>query len=205
MKTIEIKRNDITVTVNGNYKTFKDITKNELKKIFEVNPDFFNKVSENEKQFEYDSYISEILYKIGEKRNYIDYEISEYGRSYINLRNVNYFDIPKQLYYVSDGIKEAQNDYYVLPEEKTNYINKLAKIAYKYCYHAGYNDFITNTLHKCINNLLLEITTQFIKKLESYNDINYLVDYYYDIGDLNDDYIIDTDYNIYQIDIKKGV
>lgn len=195
--------NNIDITVNGNYKTFKDLTKDELKKVFEVNPDFFNKISDGEKQFTFDNYISYTLNSMDTK--YINYEINEYGRSYINLRNINYFDIPKQLYYVSDGIKDAQYNYCILSEEKTEYINKLAKIAYKYYQHTGYNDFIANTLHKCINNLLAEIITQFIKDLESYNDIDNLVDCYYDICDLNDNYIIDTDYNIYQIDIKKGV
>lgn len=195
--------NNIDITVNGNYKTFKDITKDELKKVFEVNPDFFNKISDNEKQLEYDSYISEILHDIGTA--FIDYDISEYGYSYIKLNHVNYFDIPKQLYYVSDGIKEAQYNYCVLPENKTEYINKLASVAYKYYQHTGYNDFITDTLHKCISNLLSEIKTELLKIIESYNDIDNLTEIYYDICELNTNHIIDTDYNVYQIDIKKGV
>lgn len=203
MKTIEVTRNDITVTVNGNYKTFKDLKKDELKKVFEVNPDFCYKIMDNEKQFEYDNYISEILHKIGIK--YIDYDISEYGYSYIKLNHINYFDVPKQFYYVSDGIKEVQKDYCILPEDKTEYINKLASVAYKYYQHTGYNDFISDILYKAINNLLSEIETELLKIIESYNDIDNLVECYFDICDLNDDYIIDTDYNIYQIDIKKGV
>lgn len=195
--------NNIDITINGNYKTFKDITKDELKKIFEVNPDFFNKISDNEKQFEFDNYISFTINTMDTK--YIDYEISEFGHSYINLRNINYFDVPKQLYYVSDGIKDSQYNYCILPDNKTEYINKLARVAKRYYMHTGYNDFIANTLHKCINNLLSEITMQFLKDLESYNDIDNLVEYYFDICDLNDDYIIDTNYNIYQIDVKKGV
>ena len=195
--------NNIDITVNGNYKTFKDITKNELKKVFEVNPDFCYKISESEKQFEYDNYISEILHKIEIK--YIDYDISEYGYSYIKLNHVNYFDIPKQLYYVSDGIKETQKNYCILSENKTEYINKLASVAYKYYFHTGYNDFISDILYKSINNLLSEIKTELLKIIESYNDIDNLVEIYYDICELDTDYIIDTNYNVYQIDIKKGV
>lgn len=195
--------NNIDITVNGNYKTFENITKDELKKIFKVNPDFRNTIMENEKQMEYDSYISEILNVID--KHFIDYDISEYGYSYIKLINTDYFDIPKQLYYVSDGIKEAQTFYCILPENKTEYINKLASVAYKYYQHTGYNDFISDILYKAINNLLSEIKTELLKIIESYNDIDNLVDYYFDICDLNDNYIIDTNYNIYQIDIKKGV
>lgn len=195
--------NNIDITINGNYKTFKDITPEELKTIFIKNPDFYNTIMDNEKQMEYDGYISEILHKISMK--YIDYDINEYGYSYIKLNRVNYFDIAKQLYHVSDGIKDVQFDYCILPENKTEYINKLASVAYKYYFHTGYNDFISDILYKAINNLLSEIKTELLKIIESYNDIDNLVEYYYDICDLNDDYIIDTDYNIYQIDVKKGV
>lgn len=195
--------NNIDITVNGNYKTFEDLTKEELKKVFEVNPDFFNKISDNEKQMEYDSYISEILHTIGEK--YINYDISEYGYSHIKLSRVNYFDVPKQLYYVSDGIKETQFIYNILPENKTEYINKLASVAYKYYQHTGYNNFIADILHKAINNLLSEIKTELLKHIESYNDIDNLTEIYYDICELDTDYIVDIDYHIYQIDIKKGV
>ena len=128
--------NNIDITVNGNYKTFKDITPEELKTIFIKNPDFCNTIMENEKQMECDSYISEILNSID--KHFIDYDISEYGYSYIKLINTDYFDIPKQLYYVSDGIKETQENYCILPENKTEYINKLASVAYKYYFHTVY-------------------------------------------------------------------
>lgn len=199
--------NNIEVLVNGvNGKTIKafkaeNITSQELKTIFEKNNDFYDYIVNRFKDIEYDWNISEIMYHFKKYDCLVNWNISEYERSYITIKT----HTAKNYYCITGALNDIAKNYSVFTEEEMYYIQKLETITDKYYSYYLEHDIIMDILKKEIEKYFKILVKSLLNGIEYFNDINNVVDYFHSNNEYDylDNYFIDTDYNIYEINISE--